>query len=856
MKSLVTSCSAANPALRQHPVKGIREQLGANQRSLRSPNPHVVPVHLTMCMERVKKRGSDTGDSYTHAWRLIAPTRKACTLTWHDLRTNGLRHRTRRDERFKTALDIEVLRADEVRWKRETPEETRLQAASSGSTSTCEDPGDGRPRIEPGSPRWWAIDNLTRNLPIVGRTVAKLPWLYGNKFPIRDISERVNIIEENLRSYQVSRGSREIMGREYTVCGAKVVRRLDYSPPPRRTGFSLVEIVADEATGCRGFLEDLPFPPPLHSGAGPHSPRFPLMLRAAQISPLTHTHTRTWLRRSPPTTAIRARSPPGSHVGIVLDNAACRRVFSGYFRSPLAFHRRSILRSHFMSSPGMMGTYGSQLDSPLLGEGCLALSSLPTRWFIPDVSNLMASAVASYEFYTSLASPVICENTAALSVNCRRSCAGCVLDYTGLVDSTCKLLNVSVVSISCSSETTTERKFRTIEWAVCSRQHVRNTTHDVIVAYPYFDFQKGMGGLAPQGRRDDMLDDSIGERPPRTYVPEDIKPVRASPADTYWQLTCSPLVFRFIEEIGGKRPNSATSPTREAPKHLSGYRRHQSAGVARSPQDSVEEVGPPRTLRSKCKIPSVSQPGRDACFTVRQNHRRGSQHFTTSGALLGLYLPFGCRVGRRRARPSPSTVAVLGVEAGDHGLEVLLAGVSSVPREQDDRVPAIAPTSYTAPPSLATFLVNFILHSGFSHVGVVPDDAVGRRFFSGISRFPRPLSFRRCSILTSITLVGSRDLDAEKRGLYKDGMLYKSAIATTRRVLNGRVGTRLCTVANDDDVVGVLLLVVGAIGVADIVDVSKVQEVAEELVGLACSGVRHETSPGAKAKPSLGLLED
>ncbi|KAJ8877480.1 hypothetical protein PR048_021935 [Dryococelus australis] len=37
----------------------------------------------------------------------------------------------------------------------------------------------------------------------------------------------------------------------------------------------------------------------------------------------------------------------------------------------------------------------------------------------------------------------------------------------------------------------------------------------------------------------------------------------------------------------------------------------------------------------------------------------------------------------------------------------------------------------------------------------VPDDAVGRLVFSGISRFPA-LSFRRCSILISITLVGSQ----------------------------------------------------------------------------------------------------
>ncbi|KAJ8880827.1 hypothetical protein PR048_017298 [Dryococelus australis] len=84
-----------------------------------------------------------------------------------------------------------------------------------------------------------------------------------------------------------------------------------------------------------------------------------------------------WLTDSPPTTAILVRSPAGSipggsapgflHVGILLDDAACRRVFSGYSRFPaLAFQRRSILGSHFISCSGMTGTYGSQLESPSL----------------------------------------------------------------------------------------------------------------------------------------------------------------------------------------------------------------------------------------------------------------------------------------------------------------------------------------------------------------------------------------------------------------------------------------------------------------------------------------------------------
>ncbi|KAJ8883916.1 hypothetical protein PR048_015771 [Dryococelus australis] len=48
-------------------------------------------------------------------------------------------------------------------------------------------------------------------------------------------------------------------------------------------------------------------------------------------------------------------------------------------------------------------------------------------------------------------------------------------------------------------------------------------------------------------------------------------------------------------------------------------------------------------------------------------------------------------------------------------------------------------------------------HSGFLHVGIVPDDAVGRRVFSGISRS------RHCFILASNTLIGSKDLDVKSR---------------------------------------------------------------------------------------------
>ncbi|KAJ8877406.1 hypothetical protein PR048_021860 [Dryococelus australis] len=53
--------------------------------------------------------------------------------------------------------------------------------------------------------------------------------------------------------------------------------------------------------------------------------------------------------------------------------------------------------------------------------------------------------------------------------------------------------------------------------------------------------------------------------------------------------------------------------------------------------------------------------------------------------------------------------------------------------------------------------------TGFSQVGIVPDDAVGRRVFFRGSAVSPTLSFRRRSILTSITLIGSQDLTVKSR---------------------------------------------------------------------------------------------
>ncbi|KAJ8875025.1 hypothetical protein PR048_022915 [Dryococelus australis] len=57
-------------------------------------------------------------------------------------------------------------------------------------------------------------------------------------------------------------------------------------------------------------------------------------------------------------------------------------------------------------------------------------------------------------------------------------------------------------------------------------------------------------------------------------------------------------------------------------------------------------------------------------------------------------------------------------------------------------------------------------NSGSSHVGIVPDDAVGRRVFSGISHFPTP-SFRRCSIPQSPSSALNTPMLRAKMGAWK-----------------------------------------------------------------------------------------
>ncbi|KAJ8888341.1 hypothetical protein PR048_007828 [Dryococelus australis] len=76
--------------------------------------------------------------------------------------------------------------------------------------------------------------------------------------------------------------------------------------------------------------------------------------------------------------------------------------------------------------------------------------------------------------------------------------------------------------------------------------------------------------------------------------------------------------------------------------------------------------------------------------------------------------------------------------------------------------PTYASSRTSKPISVASYSVNLRpIHSEFSQVGIVPDDAADRRVFLGISRFPPP--FHSGTLHTHFTLIGSPDLTVKNR---------------------------------------------------------------------------------------------
>ncbi|KAJ8890859.1 hypothetical protein PR048_010368 [Dryococelus australis] len=122
------------------------------------------------------------------------------------------------------------------------------------------------------------------------------------------------------------------------------------------------------------------------------------------------------------------------------------------------------------------------------------------------------------------------------------------------------------------------------------------------------------------------------------------------------------------------------------------------------------------------------------------------------------------RVFRRTSREAGlSTITEISVLA-DRSREILCTGISAHAR----KLPPVAAGPHPAPRACAAPTQAWIPGqiTGFLQVEIVPGDAFVWRVFSGISRFPA-LSFRRRSIFTAITLIGSQDLAVKSRPLHR-----------------------------------------------------------------------------------------
>ncbi|KAJ8895872.1 hypothetical protein PR048_001212 [Dryococelus australis] len=158
--------------------------------------------------------------------------------------------------------------------------------------SVCETPPD----VNPFS-MWYRVTSPRCSRIDPSRTVTAASTYTPREINLRGVQvDQLRPVRVNLRRVDVQ---------IYAVHskGATVAERLDCSPPTKsnwvQSPASSLRIFAsgNRAGSLRrsgGFLGDLPFPPPLHSGAAPYSFQSPSsalktsLIRAAQISSLTH----------------------------------------------------------------------------------------------------------------------------------------------------------------------------------------------------------------------------------------------------------------------------------------------------------------------------------------------------------------------------------------------------------------------------------------------------------------------------------------------------------------------------------------------------------------------------------------
>ncbi|KAJ8870844.1 hypothetical protein PR048_027145 [Dryococelus australis] len=220
--------------------------------SVSGMNPRANPT------SKVKKRGSDTGDTNTHAQCLIAPTRKSCSVSVVTLYWVGINGRNGRTPRKPSGRVRQVSSQAKIG---SDPAENGIQYTPSWEMNSL--------TATPSRPANYGVLRAGGRPP-VGE---KPTWVQHCIFSVATPIEFLRITT--------------LLG-AFTRCRGDVVVRLLAShpgklvsipngaaPPPPR--FLHVGIVPDDSAGRRVFTGGFRFPLPLHSGAAPHSPYFTLI---------------------------------------------------------------------------------------------------------------------------------------------------------------------------------------------------------------------------------------------------------------------------------------------------------------------------------------------------------------------------------------------------------------------------------------------------------------------------------------------------------------------------------------------------------------------------------------------------
>ncbi|KAJ8865829.1 hypothetical protein PR048_033351 [Dryococelus australis] len=193
--------------------------------------------------------------------------------------------------------NMEQRRNERVGGKREIPERTRRPAASPGSIPTCENPVMGTD-IWLLQPNAYAVSNKQQQMKCSGlhrgrahkhtvriEHVASDNCIFGHLFYAGKFQDSLYSETLELRSHfrdwkshfaGVFSRITDTQCRNYLVLiGPVIVKTTRLAP--RRARFGFRRIFARGNRWSAGFLRDLPFPPPLHSGAASYSPRFTLI---------------------------------------------------------------------------------------------------------------------------------------------------------------------------------------------------------------------------------------------------------------------------------------------------------------------------------------------------------------------------------------------------------------------------------------------------------------------------------------------------------------------------------------------------------------------------------------------------